>query len=174
MPSVSQVGTSLPNNQLLSNQPTNYLLTVKEVINNFHDNDPLLGNRQQYNKRANKKGSKPSSSVTSYKNNTDDSGMSTGNSSNFLEGVQIIPETDEKFVARAVSPQSSAVSMHSGHNSTASSCWKFQKSSSNNEKIQQPNFNFNKNFYKTQKAANFKNNFQEKIKVKPELFTGKC
>ena len=173
MTSVSEEGTNLPKNQLLSNQPTNYhLSTVEEVNSIFHDNDPLLGNQSFINLQHYKKGSKPSSTVTSYKNETSDSGMSTENSSNFEKEVQRVPETDEKFVVREVSLQPIDASIQSGHNSIVSSCRKNQNLISNSEMLQQSNDSFNENIYKAQKAANINNNFQEKIQAKPEL-TGK-
>ena len=141
MPSASQVGVAPPSNQ----QGQFHLATVEEVVtasNRNHDNDPLLENpRQKNHQRRHNHGSATNSSKTSYNHHTGDSGMSAGQASNEHSSVRSdvsrdhVPAfIDEKFVG---SPPMSSVSVHSGYNSTASSCWQFQQPKTRNHPANQ-------------------------------------
>ena len=184
MTSVSQVGLPPASNQHFhhrGNQQQFVLPTVEEA-KNPNDTDPLLdtsslGNQQGYHRNRRNHGSATNFSVTSYNNHTGDSGMSAGVSSNVEDAgvVRRIAGLDEKFVARAVSPQQSAVSVHSGHNSTASSCWQFQKPGSHHGYHQQqvgrskPSLS---SFKGGEAKHNFYKNFDEKNQAKAEEFPG--
>ena len=133
------------------------LPTVVEMAtanNRTHENDRLLEKSQQNHQqlqqnfnsqRSQNHGSATNSSVTSYNHHTGDSGMSAGQASNEHSSVRsdvdrprdhiaqqqphhvVVPAfIDEKFVGQ-MSPPMSSVSVHSGYNSTASSCWQFQQ-----------------------------------------------
>ena len=157
MPSASQVGVAPPSNHHYnhrSNQQGQFhLATVEEVAtasNCIHDNDPLLENPKHNNQliqqnhnhqRRQNHGSATNSSVTSYNHHSGDSGMSAGQASNEHSSVRSdVPRDhvpafiDEKFVG---SPPMSSVSVHSGYNSTASSCWQFQQPKTRNHPANQ-------------------------------------
>ena len=188
MTSVSQVGLPPTSNHHFhhrgNQQQQQFVLPTVEEAKNPNDTDPLLetsslGNQQGYcHQRRRNHGSATNFSVTSYNNHTGDSGMSAGVSSNVEEAgvVRRMPAgIDEKFVARAVSPQQSAVSVHSGHNSTASSCWQFQKPGSHHGYHQQqagrskPSLS---SFKGVEAKQNFYKNFDEKNQAKGEEFPG--
>ena len=149
MPSASQVGVAPHSNHHYnhrSNQQGQFhLATVEEVAtasNRIHDNDPLLENpHQNFNQRRQNHGSATNTSVTSYNHHAGDSGMSAGQASNEHSSVRSdvpcdhVPAfIDEKFVG---SPPMSSVSVHSGYNSTASSCWQFQQPKTRNHPANQ-------------------------------------